>query len=718
MNKWVTYFGMVTVLIVPLLHCSSQREGRAGGDLPGKPDGELDTEKDASLKDSFFEETEVFPNDAYETESASSVSDVLLQDDMEALGDDTSLHDDTLALGDDFSMESIEQAEDVSTVREADAGEGDVLTAPDDGTIIPDNDTPYVPNEREMNYYGFVPMKSDNPSIVYPLIASTGAGWVQAEGVESLGIVAVWPLVESSPGNYDFSSLDWISTAKSAGLDILLSINTGHNYPVVKDLWTNAEKKALYYSDYVICDFPEERPLDSVNCPPKDYNHWYQFVYAVAQHFDGLHNAPLVTHFQSMNEAGGLNYYRGSPESMFGGDTTVVIHRNDGRGDIEVPAGWIPVAYLAVHDANKKARFVAGACTDGGGYPWAHFTEAYHAGASPAQIQALIAEYDMSSSLTAQKVINTITNDDESVSGYRQGKYCLQSFRYPQFYDLYAAHWYWWFDSHWIRTWMRSLAYVRDKVGQEKPLWVTGVGGLTPFVPAQEKERTCAVFLFQAMTANYVAGADWFDYTFFANGVVCDLYSPFNYATRFASADLFSFLARLFPSRSAFSLDTSTPSPPDIHFYQFSISHASTNSVGRAALGWCFANSGSSCSKEVDLARLIPFSSGDAFAVFDYRGRVIEHECGFIPSSFTITQDPIIMVWGQSADGDCIPDIADNCPTVSNEGQEEGVEFLSSEYPSIEAFDGVGFACDNCPSFSNQDQIDADKNGVGDACEL
>jgi len=668
MSRWGTSFSIVTILVVALLHCSSPREeDRGGGDLLGKPDGDLEAEKDASAKDSFSQETEVLSNDAMDVGEA---------DDLTAT--DT------------------------------------VTTLPDDDT--PDDDTPYVPNEREMNYYGFVPMQGDNPSIVYPLIASTGAGWVQAEAVESLGIVAVWPLIEPSPGTYDFSSLDWISSAKSAGLEILLSINTGHNYPVVKDPWTNVEKKALYYSDYVVCDFPEERPLDSVNCPPKDYNHWYQFVYAVAQHFDGLHDAPLVTHFQSMNEAGGLNYYRGSPESMFGGETTVIIHRNDGRGDKEVPAGWIPVAYLAVHDANKRARFVAGACTDGGGYPWAHFTEAYHAGASPAQIQALITEYDFNR--TAQEVITTIANDDESVGGYRQGKYCLQSFRYPQFYDLYAAHWYWWYDSHWIRIWMRSLAYIREKIGHEKPLWVTGVGGLIPLVPAHEKERTCAVFLFQAMAANYAAGADWFDYTFFTDGFVCGLYGGFNYATRYASANLFSFFTRLFPTRNSFSPEITIPSPPGIDFYQFSITHSSSGGVGKAALGWCSPATGDSCSQEVDLTPLLSSSPNDAFAIFDYTGSLREYTCGSFPSSYTFTQEPVILVWGPSNDGDCIPDIADNCPTVSNEGQEEGAEFLSSEYPSIEAFDGVGIACDNCPSFSNRDQIDADNNGVGNACEL
>ncbi len=56
-------------------------------------------------------------------------------------------------------------------------------------------------------------------------------------------------------------------------------------------------------------------------------------------------------------------------------------------------------------------------------------------------------------------------------------------------------------------------------------------------------------------------------------------------------------------------------------------------------------------------------------------------------------------------DGDGVPDIDDNCPTVFNPGQEDFDD------------DGVGDVCDNCPGRYNPDQLDTNGDGVGDVCE-
>ncbi|MCX5885744.1 MAG: thrombospondin type 3 repeat-containing protein [Proteobacteria bacterium] len=56
-------------------------------------------------------------------------------------------------------------------------------------------------------------------------------------------------------------------------------------------------------------------------------------------------------------------------------------------------------------------------------------------------------------------------------------------------------------------------------------------------------------------------------------------------------------------------------------------------------------------------------------------------------------------------DNDGVPDYSDNCPTVSNPGQEDTDG------------DGFGDACDNCPNTCNIQQLDADNDGIGDVCD-
>jgi hypothetical protein len=55
-------------------------------------------------------------------------------------------------------------------------------------------------------------------------------------------------------------------------------------------------------------------------------------------------------------------------------------------------------------------------------------------------------------------------------------------------------------------------------------------------------------------------------------------------------------------------------------------------------------------------------------------------------------------------DDDGIPNVDDNCPSVSNPDQADSDS------------DGVGDVCDNCPLITNPDQADSDGNGIGDAC--
>ena len=93
------------------------------------------------------------------------------------------------------------------------------------------------------------------------------------------------------------------------------------------------------------------------------------------------------------------------------------------------------------------------------------------------------------------------------------------------------------------------------------------------------------------------------------------------------------------------------------------------------------------------------------------------------------------------SDGDGIPDLADNCPTVANPDQTDtdgdkvgnacdpdidgdGVLNGQDNCPTIanstqmdQDGDGVGDVCDNCPAVANPDQADIDNDKIGDACD-
>ncbi|HEX6852085.1 MAG TPA: thrombospondin type 3 repeat-containing protein [Candidatus Polarisedimenticolaceae bacterium] len=79
----------------------------------------------------------------------------------------------------------------------------------------------------------------------------------------------------------------------------------------------------------------------------------------------------------------------------------------------------------------------------------------------------------------------------------------------------------------------------------------------------------------------------------------------------------------------------------------------------------------------------------------------------------------------QDVDGDAVGDVCDNCPTTANANQADGdgdgigdvcEVCLVGSGPDPDN-DGVCGGSDNCPSASNATQLDFDGDGIGDTCE-
>jgi len=87
------------------------------------------------------------------------------------------------------------------------------------------------------------------------------------------------------------------------------------------------------------------------------------------------------------------------------------------------------------------------------------------------------------------------------------------------------------------------------------------------------------------------------------------------------------------------------------------------------------------------------------------------------PCPFSPVNDPAAC--NTDTDQDGIPDASDNCPLVRNPDQmDTDKDGIGDNCDADADNDGIVNGMDNCPLLANSDQLDTDHDGVGDACQL
>jgi len=90
-------------------------------------------------------------------------------------------------------------------------------------------------------------------------------------------------------------------------------------------------------------------------------------------------------------------------------------------------------------------------------------------------------------------------------------------------------------------------------------------------------------------------------------------------------------------------------------------------------------------------------------------------------SSYTIKLTAPDVVLASDSDGDGIPDTTDNCPNITNPDQLDANGNRVGDACELQIADndndGIRDEADNCPFTPNPDQLDADGDGIGNVCE-
>jgi len=487
------------------------------------------------------------------------------------------------------------------------------------------------------------------------MVVAGGSGTVRQISTEAAWWGGSAGGVEQTFGVYTFDAIDAaVTLADARGVNVFLMIKTAGGAMVPSD-WVDMETPCDACEGVAPGTNASYPPLDLTDPPMNGYQHFYDFAYAVVEHYDGSHGVPEVRYYEFQSEPDSPSYWYGSPEQYWGGSETVVIERAGSLPPVELPEGMMPVFAQAVRDANPRALIVGGSYTDGPMLAYQQGT------ARPRMVEFGDALFDHHEYWDILGVHN--------YAGYKNLLMGYHFWDFTQwFFDELTAH------------------------GLDREVWFTELGIWFPGTETQH-----AMTMLKSMTTALHLGTDRFCYfpnrgpeLFYAPPIF--LFTLPNYHSDIEFTGTWRFLARALEDRSVY-----TPLPRidegSARLLPFDIDGT------MLVAAWCEEE----CPEGaiVNLTLLFGLGGGD-YTVFDYKGTDPFHPCTPV---VMITEDPVLLAWGTDSDGDRIPDAVDDCPDEPDPDQ------IDTDG------DGIGDVCDNCPDMVNTWQEDQDDDGYGDRCD-
>ena len=230
------------------------------------------------------------------------------------------------------------------------------------------------------------------------------------------------------------------------------------------------------------------------------------------------------------------------------------------------------------------------------------------------------------------------------------------------------------------------MAYIGDQFRGIKPAWVNGTG-LWGNLYTEEQEARSAYHLIQTLVGSYAAGMVGLTYTGISDAIL--LPSPVSLIENrldpdpprawHEAAGAFSMMARIFPEvrgHSSWRWRSSRTRPTTTWCCTPFTCHGrilrprdtrpsagvSTRCPNRTTPS---PSTTRTVRKRLTSARYLDLPQGTDLAVYRYTGELATGGCTQDPF-ITFDEAPILIAWGDDTDGDCIPDVSDNCPVGFN----------------------------------------------------